>query len=102
MPFTNDPLPFSSETTSFVNHLADAQTAERAALAELLHRLNGKPHVGRGLGGQGWHKPGDGLAVFGDGELFSLSRSLQELGQVGFGLERTDGFHNPPYAISTG
>ena len=39
------------------------------------------------------HQPGHRLAVLGDGEFFSLSRPLQELGQMGFRLERSDGFH---------
>ena len=42
---------------------------------------------GLGLAGDGGHQPGDGLAVLGDGEFLALGHPLQELGQVGLGLE---------------
>ena len=71
---------------SFVDHLADAEVAEGASRAELLHGGDGGADIGRRLGGRGRHEPGDGLAVLGDGDLFPLRDALEDLGRVSLGL----------------
>ena len=64
------------EPSSFLDHLADAQTTERLALAKQLHGFNSGLDIGLGFHRGSGDKPGDWFAVLGDGELFSLCNSL--------------------------
>src|SRR3954467_13383704 len=50
-------------------------------------------HLGPWPGSQRRHRPGDGLAMPGDGEFLAPGDSLPKLGPAGPGLERIDGLH---------
>src|SRR3954471_21448951 len=78
------------EPPTFLDHLPDGESLERAALPESLHLLDRRSNIGL-FAGRSRHEHRDRDAVLGDGDAFALGDPLEELGEMCLGLVGTDG-----------
>src|SRR3954469_10366391 len=78
----------------FLDQVADAQAAQRDALAGFNPLLDQRGGTGLRRGGGRGDEVRDGPAVAGDHHGLPGFHLLQELGQAGTGVEVADGGHN--------